>query len=1027
MTLSHLHRHGEFSVLDGTGTADEYAARAQEMGHTALALTDHGTLAGALHHIDACSRHDLFGIVGVEAYFKPQRQPHNNDNRGYYHMVLLAKNLAGWHSLLRLTSASHRADAFYYKPIIDWDLLSQNSEGLICSTACMAGFVAKHIMAGDDAAISKHIVSLKSLFGDDLYMEIMPNTIPEQAQINVEIANLAMQHSIPMVATTDAHYPCHEWAPTHQILVDHIYEHEDDSLFLMTEDEVRGFFAKNQPNFPSAYVDEAIRNTEHIVSRCTPIHISRHPKYPRVEGGADAAEKILREWCDEGLNTRFPMSDMIVWAEDTWDYRERMDYELGVLRKNDVLDYFVIVGTIVRWAKANGVLVGAGRGSAAGSLVSYLCGITSIDPIAHGLLFERFLNPDRKGMPDIDIDFDSEGRERVKGFMREHYGELNVADIVAYQTYGARSALQTVGRALKISPLEIGQVTATFEDVTTETKLEDYLLTNEKLRALVEAYPALLEHAQRIERQTKSVSKHAAGMVITDRPVQEYMPTIRATDGSMTTAWSDAHSFPIISKFGFLKIDVLGLKALSKRLMCTDLIEQRHKVCIDLDALPVAYDPAGGEAAVLSLFSEGTLAGVFQFEGNGMRRLLKDMKVDHFNDLVAAVALFRPGPMANIPRYIARKTGEEKVTFQDPRLESVLGETYGVYVYQEQAMQIAQIMAGFTGGEADTLRKAIGKKDMELMSSLEALFIHGCESNNVPVDLAEELWRANEASANYSFCKSHAAAYALGAYQDMWLKHHYPLEFYTATLSHLPKGKDVKENKVPRIIREATFFGVKILPPDVNISGHWFTIDDSDNAIRFGIAAIKGMGDAAVNEILTRRPFWSKEDVIGKVIRGKCNAGKIRVLSESGAFDKFGERDDWAVADKVRMERELLGYAISDDYDAYSLVIAEQGANDGFDELLPEETARLGGEIVSVKEINTRKGEGMAFVDIVHGPHSYSLTFFPPSYRTHASLLTTGNWVLALGEKDDRGSTIVHACCSIADLIEAESNASQHG
>ncbi len=1019
-------------MLDGTGTADEYAGRAAELGQPALALTDHGTLAGALHHLDACERHNIFGIVGVEAYYKPTRQPHDETNKVYYHMVLLAKSLAGWHSLLRLTSESHRDDAYYYRPIVDSEMLLRHHDGLVASTACMASFVSKSLLREDEEAIERHMKFMKDTFREDFYMEIMPNTIPEQATLNPLIANIAMQHSVPLVATTDAHYVCHDFAPTHKILMEHIYEHDDDTLFLMSEEEVKGAFATNQPEFPADVVDEAVANTNLILAGFDPYTINRGPKYPRVKGGPGAAEKIVREWAEEGLKR---LADNGWIYTDVESYRERMEYELGVFTKLDVMDYVQIVAKIVRAAKEHGILVGPGRGSAAGSLVCYLTRITSVDPIAHDLLFERFLNPDRKAMPDIDIDFSSTGREWVKQFIRDEYGEDHVADVVAYQTYGAKSAIQTVARSLGINMTEVMAATKDLENFYADEEeaneghaIDAHLRTNKKLQGLHEKYPEVFEHARRIEGQTKNVSLHASAVVLTDRPVNEYMPTIRSKSGAITTAWSDSSDFPIISKFGFLKIDVLGLLALTRREHAVRLIKERHGVDINLDEIPVARDPDMGEAEVLTEFKTGGVLGVFQFDNSaGMRSLLSEMKVDHFNDLTAAVALYRPGPMANIPTFVARKTGKKAISYRDDRLKPILEETYAIYVYQEQALKISQLIAGFTPGQADDLRKAIGKKDAKLMASLEKPFLEGAKKTGTTDKVARQLWAENKASADYSFAKAHAACYAVGAYQDMWLKHHYPIEFFTALMSNLPKPKKSKSgetvDKLPSVLREAKARGIEILTPDINISGRWFTIDG--DAIRFGLAAVKQCGDVAVEEILAHQPYFSYEDFDANTTRKRCNKKVKDALVHAGAFDSLGMRADWSVEDRSRTEQESMGYSLSADFSKYIEIIRERGHDPEFvSDAEEDQYVMVGGEVVSTRIITTKTGKQMAFADIAFEASQYSLTFFTNVFNQYASLIEEGKWIFIGGAKNDRGSITVKQACEVTDFLDGEGNAS---
>jgi DNA polymerase-3 subunit alpha len=1010
MTLTHLHRHSEYSTKDGLGHAEHHVARAVELGHHALALTDHGNMSGALHHIRACDASGLFPIVGVEAYFRANRLEHTPDNKQSYHMVLLARNLKGFRNLLKLTSESYRPESFYHTPCVDYELLERYAEGLFVSTACASGYVPKMIETGNEGEMNAHLDFLQNTFGDSTYVELMPFGFEGNDRLNIELVNVAMQRGMRVAGTQDAHYPCVEWGPTQWEFVKHFYSQRADVLYLTSEDEMRAMFAANHPNLPDFVIDEAIRNTESIVADCEPYYIDRGPKYPRIQKGADGKgpREILLEWCELGLSRIGKTFDKA--------YRERLEYEVGVMERLDVLDYMITVGTIVRWAKSEKIPVGAGRGSAAGCLIAYLIGITNLDPITHGLLFERFLNPDRRSMPDIDIDFAGAHRERVKDFIRETFGPDKVADIVAWQTYGPKSAMQKAASfSYDLSPAIVMNVTKDYPDVGGE--LSSFYETHEPTRRFADEHPVIWQHALNIEGQISSQSKHASAVVICDRPVTDYMPTMRAKDESTVTAWADRVEFPIISMFGFLKVDVLGIEALDKREMAVRLIKERHGVEVDIDNLGPEADPNNGDPDVLARFSDGmSLAGVFQFESSGMRQTLMDMKVDHFNDLVAAVALYRPGPMKNIPHYTKRKNGLEPVSYKHPLLETILAETYGVYVYQEQAMQIAKTLAGFTGGQADDLRKAIGKKIHEKMMALKDVFLDGCKANGIPDHVAQSLWAENEASADYSFNKSHADSYAYGAYQDMWLKHYYPHEFYTALFTH------EKKEKFPRIVREVQSSSIPLLPPDVNTSTREFTLDG--DAIRFGLAGVKGIGDNTVKEIMRARAekgaFLSAEDMESKVVKRQCHSGHRRALHDAGAMDTLGGRAEWDDNAKAWSERELLGFELSADRSDYMRVITDRVMSMAeVADASEESTLIVGGEITEIKETTTKKrGDRMAFFEVALNAEMHSCTAFPRVFPVFEEYIKVGNWVLVQGEKDRRGSVNVQNMCLVQDLMK---------
>ena len=1040
MSFVHLHRHSEWSLLDGTGSAEQYAKRAAEMEQPALALTDHATLSGILHHIKACAGLDSDGnrihepiipIVGCEVYYRDNRKLHQRENKEYWHMVLLAKNIEGWRSLLRITSEAY-ASGFYYKPCVDPVLLEENNEGIICGTACMSGYAPDCISRNDSTRLNAFLDFLDRCYGDDWYVEIMPNGIEQQRMLNVEMVNIAVQRGKPHVATVDAHYPYADWADTQDVVLmmstgqslasraeakargDDVYEFGEKSLYLMEEGEVREHFVKNHPDLSETVITQAIDYTTEVASWITPFIVDKSEKIPKVHGGVDEAYRIIRDWCEDGLQR--------IGKDKDPKYREQLEHEIGILKGKQVLDYFVIIGDMVRWAKKEGVRVGAGRGSAAGCLVSYLCGITSIDPIAHGLLFERFLNPHREGLPDIDLDFQHDRRNEVKAYLGERWGSSHVADIVAHQTFGMRAAIQGVARVHDVDYDEVHDVTDTFTDATGELNLDVMRTISKKLDGFADRYPEVWKHARRVEGSIKAISKHAAGVVVTDKPVSDYMPTMRGNDGTTVTAWSERAEFPIISEYGFLKIDVLGTDGLTIQNRALDLIEERTGERPDLDALTA--DPRSCDKEVLAAFGKDLTLGVFQFESRGIRGLLRQIKPEKLGDVVAANALYRPGPLEGgiAFEYGERKNGRLPITYWHESVREHLEETYGLMVYQEQVMQIVQSLGGFTLAEADLVRKAMTKwqstkiktnKGRKAMNEFLGKFIEGCAEKGVSKEEAQRIWDMILQFSIYGFNKSHSAGYAAQAYQDMWLKLNFPLEFYAALLTF-------ETAKVPAVIRECQARGIKILPPDINRSGRGFTVDG--DAIRFGLEAIRHVGDAAIEEITSKQPFLSFDDFDDRIVRRKCNARVINALKQCGAFDCFGERDNEDARSRARLEHATLGFALSTAGDISKhreLITSKIDTEDYFDEAQAGTAIVLGGEVIACKEITTKRGDQMAFVDVAFDQQRWDVTVFPKTWERNRHLLAPGSGIMVKGKKDDRGNVIMEHVCDIEELAKA--------
>jgi len=880
----------------------------------------------------------------------------------------------------------------------------------------------------------------RDIFGDDFYIEIQPHDIDDQRQANISLLNVAMSHGIAVVAAGDVHYPHKDWHDTQDVLVmistkqtKTKRELEDlegkgymkftgESFYLTTDKEIASMFSEHHPSIPADTVRAAINNTKTIADRCEHFTISKAPKIPRATKSTLEAERILRKWCQEGL-VRIGKTDDPV-------YLERIETELGVMRRLGVLDYFVIVTDMVRWAKKEGIRVGAGRGSAAGSLVNYLNQVTCLDPIGYGLLFERFLNEYRTELPDIDIDFQKDRRDEVRDYLASKWGKDHVVDVASFTTFGLKAVIQDVCRALSIPFEKARKATNAIPEKTWGEDLESLEGLVLQLAELFEEYPDVKRHSIRLQGQAKNQSRHAAAVILTNQPAQNLIPTMRAKDGGVVTQWTERANGQIISTYGFLKIDMLSTDGLRIQQKCLDLIDED----IDFESteqFPFIANPDLTEPDIIEAFGEGTNLGIFQMSSPIMKNLLKEIKPDSMNNLIAANALIRPG--AARKEFAQRKNGK---TWKLPS-ESVgkyLNETYGIVTYQEQIMSIVKELGeDITSEDSAVLLKIVAKgiaRDIDTVKKLnnyKERFSKGCLSKGMTKTEANKIWKElTAASAEYSFNKSHAAGYAVQAYQDMWLKKRYPLQYYTALLS-------VETTKIPQIIKEAKAKGIEILPPDINISDRGFTIDG--DRIRIGLVAIKGLGDATTREILSYRPFKSYEDMVTRMPTNKMTKARKEVLLGSGAFDCWGGRSKWILNqdasakisgswnedEKAKAESELLGLVLSkeSDIEKYRSIIQERIVEAEKLENLDDQEVLVGGEIVSVKEYKTRNGDTMAFVNLEFDHNEYSLTLWPRFYDDHYSMVREGNIVLVIGDwQKGRQATVVKQLTTAASLAE---------
>src|SRR5712671_702184 len=861
----HLHVHSEYSILDGACRIPDLAARAAEFEMPAVALTDHGSLAGAIGLVREAKKQGVKPILGCEVYVADDRKA---QQKGYAHLTLLAQNNEGYSNLIKLSSLGY-LEGYYYKPRVDWELLDTHSSGLIALSGCLSGRVCKALEEGRADDAEGELDRLTTIFGrEQVYVEMQNAHLDVQQRINPLLEQLAAKRGIPTVATGDVHYLRHEDARAHEALLciqsgdslknPNHWKFDTDHFYFKTQAEMLG-------DFPGQ--EEALRRTLEVAERCNvEIELGRIllPHFPTPDG-RDPFDYLV-ELCEKGLGRRY---DTV-----TTELRERLQFELKTIREMGFADYFLIVADFIGFAKRNGVSVGPGRGSAAGSLVAYCLEITDIDPIRYDLLFERFLNPGRKSMPDIDIDFAVDGRERVINYVAEKYGRDRVAQIITFGTMAARAAVRDAGRVLEIPYGVVDKIAKLIPEGPGQT-LDDCLTAGSELKQAYDSDPVareIVDLARPLEGLTRQDSIHAAGVVIGAEPLMNVVPLQqKGVDQEIVTQFS----MNTIEALGLLKMDFLGLRNL-------DVIDKACALIGDLDIGGIALD----DKQTYAMLARGEATGVFQFESSGMRDALKLVKPTVFEDLIALVALYRPGPMQYIPAYARRKNGQEPVSYADPRLKEITQNSYGICIYQEQYMEIAKKIAGFSPAEADDLRKAIGKKIHSLMASLKGKFLEGAASNGLSAATANALWADMEQAQDYSFNKSHAACYALIAYRTAWLRAHHPKEYMAALISSVMNTKD----KVPFYVNACHDLAIDVLPPDVNTSMIDFAV--VEGKIRFGLNAVKNVGESACRAIVRAReeggPFASIWDFTERVDPQTVNKRALESLVKCGALDSTG-------------------------------------------------------------------------------------------------------------------------------------------
>jgi DNA polymerase III subunit alpha len=1060
--FTHLHVHSEFSLLDGLSRIGPLTQRAADAGMKSLAITDHGAMYGAIEFYQACGLVGIKPIIGVETYVAPRSHLDKEAkvDANPYHMILLAKDLTGYRNLMTLVTKAH-LDGYYYKPRIDKELLAAHSEGLIGTSACLGGEVLKRLADGDEKAARQAADDYRSILGkDNFFIEVQDHGVPEQSRLHPQLVELARGMGIPMLATNDTHYTVPEQHEAHDLLLcigtgssldtPGRLRFETNEFYLKSPAEMRRLFNGELPDA----MDNTLRVAE-MVDLKLEFDQLRLPHFPVPDG--ETATTWMRKECERGLLARY--------GSDPGDtVRQRLEYELGVIERMGYAGYFLIVADFTRFAREQGIMTTC-RGSAPGSIVTYSLGITPVDPIAYRLPFERFLNPDRVTMPDIDIDFADSRRDEVIEYVTRKYGDDRVAQIITFGTLGAKAAIRDVGRTMGLTYAEADRVAKSVPNEL-NISLERAVDTSPQLRELIagdERVEKLIGVAKQLEGVARHASTHAAGIVISREPLTEIMPLQRATDGRTTMTQFEMHACEAL---GLLKFDFLGLINLTILADAVDLIRTHRGVEVDVDKLPL------DDAKTFELLSTGETTGIFQLEGSGMRRYVKELKPTEVRDLAAMVALFRPGPMANIPAYIRRKHGLEPVTYLHPSLEPALRDTYGIFVYQEDIMTAAIAMADYTGPEADNLCYAIRKKKESVLHEHEAKFKAGAKKKGISASVVDQVFAAFEPFARYGFNKAHATCYGLIAYQTAYLKANYSVEFMTAVLN----GFRERAEKVAAVVAECRRLGIAVRAPDVRASQALFTVQadaDGTSAIRFGLAAVKNVGEGAIEAIVAARegrgeasdeagPFTSLDDlcrrvdlrtVNKRVLESLIKAGAMASLGTPGAllarldmalesasrhqrdvaagqgtlFDLFAaapvaalptgveavDEDEIPRKERLRWEKELLG-----------LYLSEHPLGDIADQLpeyvtaytgdLAEESDQakvtVGGIIQSTRRVITRAGSTMLVATLEDLQGSVEVVVFPKVFTETANAWADDAVVLVTGRVDRRDEAAQVLC-----------------
>lgn len=1050
----HLHNHTHYSLLDGACTIDGLVDAAVANNMPSVALTDHGVSFGLLEFYKKAKRKGVRPILGCEVYvadesrFTHQATNRVSGKRNYYHLILLAKDFEGYRNLNRLTSRAH-IEGFYYKPRVDRDLLRSLSTGLIALSACAGGVVSAHLVAGDYNRAREAAIWYHETYGSDFYLELQDHGIPVDPPVLEGIPRLSAELGIPMVATNDCHYIDRDHAVAHNILL-HIRDSSKGGALVDVESELRygspNFYFKSGDEMASLFrgYPAAIENTVAIAERCN-VEIPRGFYMPQFPIPSDSSATTLEEYIVEltwnGMNRRY--------RDISNELRERTSFELSVINSMGFAGYFLIVQDFISAARMQGVAVGPGRGSAAGSVVAYALGITNIDPIRYDLLFERFLNPDRISMPDIDIDFADDRREMVIDYVKQKYGENAVSQIITFGTLSSRAVLKDVGRVLGIPLSTINSITDKIEVKFGKVAPLKEAIESAELRWIKESKDPqirkLIKYSMVLEGFNRNASLHAAGVVIAPGPLEDYIPLYKTPDSGLASQFQMKY----LEEAGLLKMDFLGLRTLTIIERTVSMITERHGIEIDIDSIPL------DDVATYELFGNGLTTGVFQFESPPMQRYLRELKPTVIEDLIAMNALYRPGPMDNIPDFIDRKRGRKAIEFIHPLLEPILSKTYGVCAYQEQVMQIAQQVGGFTLAQADTLRRAMGKKNIAEMEGMMPAYFEGCSKHGISRKIAEAIWDMMLKFANYGFNKSHSAAYAFIAYQTAWLKANYTAEFMAANMT----AESGTLEKVVKLIDDCRRFEIRVLPPDVNESQQNFTVTDA--GIRFGMAAIRNVGAAAVAAIIGERATGGPFTTIFNFARRMAHTPLVNKrlcesLVLSGAFDSSGsnrrtyfesidaainyasvcasssatgmtslfahEDDDsgvaipepntqqlveWPRMERLRREKEVLNFYVSghplQDYELEVDAFAQVRLGEPAEAAGAHGTVRACGVISAIRTRLDRRENTIAFVGIEDFTGKGEVVLWSDTYRKFAPLLVQDEVVFVIGRVEANG------------------------
>ena len=1062
--FTHLHVHTEYSLLDGANKIKEYVARVKELGMDSAAITDHGVMYGVIDFYKEAKAAGINPILGCEVYVAPgsrfDREIGGGDDR-YYHLVLLAENNKGYANLMKLVSKGF-VEGFYYKPRVDMEILEQYSEGIIALSACLAGEVQRYLVRGLYQEAKEAALKYEKIFGKGNYfLELQDHGLPEQKQVNQQLLRLSQELGIELVATNDVHYTYAQDVEPHDILLciqtgkkladEDRMRYEGGQYYVKSPKEMEQLFA---------YAPQALENTWKIANRC---HVEIEfgvTKLPKFDVPAPYTSwEYLNKLCFEGLER--------VYTQVTDELKSRLEYELSVIKQMGYVDYFLIVWDFIRYAREHDIMVGPGRGSAAGSLVSYTLGITQLDPIRYNLLFERFLNPERVSMPDIDIDFCFERRQEVIDYVVRKYGKDRVVQIVTFGTMAARGVIRDVGRVMDL-PYALCDTIAKMVPSELNITIDRALEMSRELRTMYEndeQVHKLIEMSKRLEGLPRHTSMHAAGVVISQKAVDEYVPLSRAADGTITTQFT----MTTLEELGLLKMDFLGLRTLTVIQNAVRLAEKSHGIKISISKIDY------NDKRVLDSIGTGKTEGVFQLESAGMKSFMKELKPQSLEDIIAGISLYRPGPMDFIPQYIRGKNHPETITYDCPQLEEILEPTYGCIVYQEQVMQIVRSLGGYTLGRSDLVRRAMSKKKASVMEKERQNFVYGnqaegvpgCIANGISEEVANKIYDEMIDFAKYAFNKSHAAAYAVVSYQTAYLKYYYPVEFMAALMTSVIENP----SKVAEYILNCRQMGIRILPPDINEGEGDFSV--KGNEIRYGLSAIKSIGKPVIEAILTERrergPFRSLKDFIERLSGKEVNKRTIESFIKSGAmdslggtrkqlmqvyaaiieqvarekksgvtgqmslFDLLGEEDkkeyeiqlppvgEYEKEQLLAFEKEVLGiYVSGHPLEKYEALWKRVISNVTTDFQLDEETGQarvpdqarvtVGGMIAGKTVKYTKTNKTMAFLTLEDLVGNVEIVVFPKDYETYGPYLKEENKVFIRGRassEDDKASKVI--------------------